>query len=428
MAHTTTTRFSNSLSTARSGGMALPTALLVLVTLTLLGTAAVFTSATELDIAGNGRQELQALSVAEAGVHEALARLNMRIPSAPTDYRIVPDVDAVTKAPIAGWSRTIVNKGTLGAIEVQTLTGAFGSAAVLPVSTTIQYKREAAEQPISHCAGGCSTPAEVVRFNTAFGYAGTGVPSGIPPTGSPTFGPPVLQILSTYTDGASGATKTLVVEATRTVSSVNITAAVRACDTVHIGAGGSGTTTIDAMNMPGQVPIIGKAPSASIDPGTTVTPSANVQLNTPCPSNLFEQTFGMTPTDMKAIADTVTSTQTMPPSGTTGKIIYVTGAGNWQGTGTIGSAEEPVIAIFEGSFQLQTATCYCIIFATGQVELNNNAKVFGAVIGVGTGAFGFPAGTGDTHIHGGSEVIYDPAVIDKLAQRSPFAVILWSAR
>ncbi len=65
MAHTTTTRFSNSLSTARSGGMALPTALLVLVTLTLLGTAAVFTSATELDIAGNGRQELQALSVAD---------------------------------------------------------------------------------------------------------------------------------------------------------------------------------------------------------------------------------------------------------------------------------------------------------------------------------------------------------------------------
>jgi Tfp pilus assembly protein PilX len=408
--------------------MALPTALLVLVTLTLLGTAAVFTSATELSIAGNGRQELEALSVAEAGVHESLARLNVK--DTTVAARIVPDADPVTGAPIAGWSRTIVNKNALGATEVQTLTGAFGTASALQVSTRVQYKIEAVEQPINHCnANGCGdaiNPPEVVRFNTAFGYAGTKVPSGIPPTGSPTAGPPVVQLVSTYTDAASGATKTLRVEATRTLSNARFTATVRACGTIHIGAGGSGTTTIDATNLqPSQVPITG-ASGVPIDAGTNVTPPGNVQANQGlCPPDLFEQTFGMTPNDLKAIADTVTSSSTMPPDGTKGKIIYVTGQGNWQGSGTIGSAEEPVIAIFEGSFQLQTATCYCIIFATGQVELNNNAVVQGAIVGVGTGAFAFPSQDANTHIHGGSRVIYNPDVVSNLTRSSPFATILW---
>src|SRR5918996_3637982 len=129
-----------------SRGAVLVTTLLVMIILTLLGTAAVFTSATDLSVAGNGRSDLEVSSLAEAGVHEALARVNSS-----GNGQIVPGVDG-SGNPIPDWSVTIVNKAApTPGTEVQTLTGNFGSSTALPFSTIVRYKREAVEYPIPHC-------------------------------------------------------------------------------------------------------------------------------------------------------------------------------------------------------------------------------------------------------------------------------------
>src|SRR5512145_3144988 len=107
---TTSTTPRDSGRPAATRGMALPTTLLVLVVLTLLGTAAVFTSSTEISIAGNGRQSLNAQSVAEAGIHEALSRLNAKAAPAPTSIK--PAVDA-GGLPVPTWEVRIRNAGVL---------------------------------------------------------------------------------------------------------------------------------------------------------------------------------------------------------------------------------------------------------------------------------------------------------------------------
>ena len=153
--------------------MVLVTTLLVMIILTLLGTAAVFTSATDLSIAGNGRSMLQGSSLAEAGLHEALARVNST-----AGGRITPGV--VGANPDPAWSMTILNKAAPNpATETQTLTGNFGSSTVLPFSTIVRYKKENADEvPVAHCSGVSCDADEVVRYHTNYGYTGAGVPTG----------------------------------------------------------------------------------------------------------------------------------------------------------------------------------------------------------------------------------------------------------
>lgn len=395
----------------RTRGTALPSALLVLVVLTLLGTAAVFTAGTELDIAGNSRRELQALSVAEAGVHEALARLNMRTGAAPN--RIRPgDNPPGSGTPDPNWTLTIVNASAPGANELQTMTGSFGSAMALPLSTVIRYKRETAENPIQHCnADGCTN--EVVHFHTGFSYTGIGVPIG----GSPTSGPPVLQLVSTFT--GTGAVKTLLVETTRAALRITTTATVRACGSARV----KDTATVNgALHMP--------AP-ASVQAGTTVevvdapTVTPAVSPSALCPANLFAQTFGMSQADMLAQAD-ITAANSEPPSGTKGKIIYVTGDAEWRGSGTIGTASEPVILVVDGGrFELRDdVTVNGIIYVIGdRFRIRDDATLNGAVVVWGDGPL--PSSERNAEIKDRSEVVYDPNVINGLANLSPYATILW---
>lgn len=58
-------------------GIALITALMVMVMLTILGLAAIMTSTTEMQIAGNEKTANRAFYAAEAGINEAIARFNL---------------------------------------------------------------------------------------------------------------------------------------------------------------------------------------------------------------------------------------------------------------------------------------------------------------------------------------------------------------
>lgn len=394
---------------ATSRGTALPTALLVLVVLTLLGTAAVFTSSTELDIAGNGRRELRALSVAEAGVHEAFARLNVKDPA--NVNRIVPGVNPPgSNTPEPSWSMQIV-AGTPGAGQVRTLTASADPATELPISTTIQYKKEqTGEVPVEHCNGTCDVN-EVVRFHTDYDYAGTNVPTGAK------IGPPVLRLVSTYGDGAS-TLKTLTVEAVRSVTQAKTPGTIKACSSVTC----TGSNTVDATSAPGTTAIVASGP---VNCGGHLTPpTATVQENQPaCPADLFDQTFGVSKEDMRGIADIVApGPYATPPNGTKGKIIYVTGASpvesSWQSNPVIGTEQEPVILVFEGDFRIQgTVTIYGIIYVMGNFTIGaGTPRIFGAVVAEGTTTM---------NLTGNSSFSYDPNVLDNLNKLSPFTTILW---
>ncbi len=393
-------------------GTALPAALLVLVVLTLLGTAAVFTASTEVDVAGNGRRELQALSVSEAGVHEALARLNVDDPAITS--RIVPG-ETSPGVPNPDWSVTIV-KGTPGANQVRTVTAGADPTAELPLSTAVRYKREAAESPVSHCnANGCG--AEVVRFHEDFAYQGTHVPKGTQ------VGPAVLQIESTYSQVGQ---KTLLVEAVRSLSQAKTPGTVRACGAINC----SGSNKTSSLADPTKSAIVAGTTSSGCDaskidpdPGTT-TPNS-VQTGQTCPADVFYDTFGMSKSDMKGIADiNATAPYATPPSGTKGKIIWVSGTtgSTWQGNPVIGTQQEPVIVIFEGDFHIQgTLQFYGVIYVMGNMSFGSgNLSLNGAVI--------VEKDTSTTGLSGNSTITYDPSVMNNLNKLSPFTTIGWKAK
>lgn len=399
----------------RQRGMALPTMLLVMLVLTLLGAAAALTASTDADIAGNGRQELNALSVAEAGIHEAIARLNIKTGNDPCGGtptpRIIPGVDGGGN-PVATWERTIVaTGGACASGTFQTTTGAAGGAATLPVTTIVRYKLEAPETPISHCdADGCN--GEVVRFHTGFGYAGTMVPK------STQIGPPVLELVSTYTEPGSGATRAITVEMTRSISQANTPGTLRSCGNVSL----TGSNTTDGNDHPDQVPVYA-AGTVTKTGAANPTPSANVKQNQgACPGDLFDQTFGMSKTDLKALADIHLNAGAAAPSGgsANGKIVWISGAGTttWNGNPTVGSPTEPVIVIVEGNMNVNgTITIYGVLYVMGTLTMGNgNWNMNGAVVS---------EGNANVSVAGNSTIRYDPTVMNSVNKLSPFTTILW---
>jgi PilX N-terminal len=385
-------------------GMALPTALLVILVLTLLGAAAAMTASIDLDISGNGRQELQALSYAEAGIHEAFARLNMKTGNPPA--RITPDVLGGGE-PDPDWDVTVVD-GVPGLDQRQTLS-AGGPAAALSTTTRIEYKKEAAEAPTSHCNGACDD--EVVRFHTNFDYSGTNVPTGA------RIGPPVLKITSTYTS-PTGASKTILVEAVRSLTQADTDAPLRSCGPVNCG---SAASEIDATLSPTNQAIIA-GPGGVTGCASNVLPAAATTEAAACPADLFSETFGMSKADMKGIADIVTpAPYGTPPNNTKGKIIYVTGASQstWQSNPVIGTQEEPVIVIFEGDFRIQgNIEIFGVVYISGTFTIGaGNPEIHGAIISEN------PANT--VNITGNIDFQYDPSVLDNLNRLSPFTTVLW---
>lgn len=394
----TTRRTSPRPARRSSRGTALPIALLVLVVLTLLGTAAVFTAGTEADIAGNSRQDLRTLSLAEAGIHEALARVNMRDPSAPTNYQIVP-AESPAGVPVSGWTASI-SEGT--------------SVGGLPVVTTIAYKIEDPDElPVPRCDGdGCD--GDVVRFHTSFGYAGAAVPSG-----SPAAAPAVLQIASTATD--SGGTKTVRLDAVRSITQVKTPAAVRACGDVSV----TGSTNINGTGADGNTAISAGGTVTSSGGGSTVTGS--IEENDPCPTagsnpSLFEQTFGVTPAELRAMAHITLNGNEGQPNSTNGQIIYVTNnpasQASWQGNKQYGTASEPVIVVFDGDFNIQGGVkIYGIVYVRGSFTIGAGTPVIQGAVVVEGGA--------SLTMTGNSTFAYDGTSLDNLNRSSPFTTISW---
>ena len=83
-------------------GMVLPLGLMFLAIIAILGTTAVIVTTTDLKIGSNYRASEQAFYVAEAGISEAMHRLNLNS----SDTNFIGEVPGIT--PTAGWGRYIV--------------------------------------------------------------------------------------------------------------------------------------------------------------------------------------------------------------------------------------------------------------------------------------------------------------------------------
>jgi hypothetical protein len=83
-------------------GMVLPLGLMFLAIIAILGTTAVIVTTTDLKIGSNYRASEQAFYVAEAGISEAMHRLNLNS----SDTNFIGEAPGIT--PTAGWGRYIV--------------------------------------------------------------------------------------------------------------------------------------------------------------------------------------------------------------------------------------------------------------------------------------------------------------------------------
>jgi Tfp pilus assembly protein PilX len=208
---------------ANERGATLITALLLLAVLSVLGTTAYLTSSVEVKIAGNYKTSKIAFYAAEAGVEEAMNRLNLD----DGDTNFIGE--AVGAAPTAGWGRYIVRQagGSDGAytelVTMQTVDGT-----EMDYQVKIYYKIED-----STYNNGADND-EMVLYGTDFGYGGDA-----PTTG--TF--PVIVMESTGS-GGNNSSSTVTVEVSRFPLDIGADAALASDDAVTVG----GSSLISGFN------------------------------------------------------------------------------------------------------------------------------------------------------------------------------------
>jgi len=182
---------------------------------------------------------------------------------------------------------------------------------------------------------------------------------------------------------------------------------------------GDGSTGV-AIQSAGTVSVGG---SGTVD-GSTVN-------NTSFPG--FETIFGVTKSDLKAnatITATYTSNVSNPsevPSGTAGQLIWITAkhsgvnqkltfTGSGSGGYQLGTPDNPVILVVDGNLTFNSVTVYGVVYVTGTFSNQGTSQSAGAIV---------VEGTADTDIlgTGGAKIQYSKSVLSNLngnSQMFPF--------
>ncbi|HLB25398.1 MAG TPA: PilX N-terminal domain-containing pilus assembly protein [Nitrospirota bacterium] len=209
-------------------GAALITALLFLTLLTVLGLASIYTSTTEVMISRNDYKAKQALYAADAGIQEAMAKIdyNTLSPAPPADPATNPD----WQAPFNG---TVTN-----------------DAFTATYSVTVKFKREGEYGDNFHLTGDNVDNDQVVRYNKGFQYSSSPILASTPAEAA-LKGRPVFSVVSvgTLSGGENPATATLVVDVSENTLNVYAPSGLysNACITA------SGSYEIDSGSMPAYI-------------------------------------------------------------------------------------------------------------------------------------------------------------------------------
>jgi Tfp pilus assembly protein PilX len=365
-------------------GMALVIALLLLLALTALGTALMMSVNTEGHIAGNQMRDAQALSVAEAGVQEAMLRL--RTGDVP---------DNLNKRMV-----TLIYEAPAGSIPVSS--GDTTSLPTLQPSGSYLGYSSATKK----LAQGSTSDLQVltVRYKTV-------ITPGSPPdtqivkyedTHNPKFntavGSPVFQIVSTGTKGQS--TRNVVAEVTR--AKMNILA--RAALSAHVGIQFKGNVNVCGHDHRADTPPqVGPGTCdaswlASTSPGSdlpggwsegsiTKQGSANI-YGTPSPWKDTQTGFYSGPWEALGMSQADFWAWVGPPrsslSGTPHGIYYLDDdavkqnqSGDWGMNGGDGDG----FIYCDGDFSINGNTTFKgLLYVEGDLKMNGNCWLLGGLI------------------------------------------------
>lgn len=120
----------------------------------------------------------------------------------------------------------------------------------------------------------------------------------------------------------------------------------------------------------------------TMDPTLSSKTSSLVNLTDPAQNQFFDMFFAQTKAEIKEAA--TTSSQMLPagtdPNGKTG-LIWIEGNTALHNTTVVGSATKPAILIVNGDLDMTGGTVYGVIYVTGDLKITGNPIVYGSIVG-----------------------------------------------
>jgi len=398
----------------------------------------------------NARREgsaLRAFFAAEAGVHEAAARMNVN-PSGASDDETEIKWTAGTGNPDAVRDPRLVGGNAPDPDPTNFSDSAVNSWRFWNYDPTWRYAGAGAPGDGNYPG---TTAAQQANLNTAgraFTYDGASARTLLPGSsyavrvvphirkvaGSWTFVDPrgVAALANTYyyrinaTGSHQGQTATVQVLVKKFFFGPAIPATVTAGGDVTIGGNASVTIGAAGDETPSGVAVQSAGTGTASGSGTITGAIAN---NTPFPA--FEAVFGLTKADLQAKA-TLTATYTANnttnppavPSGTVGQLIWLTAmnggvkkdltlTGSGAGGYTLGSPTQPVVLVVDGNLVVNSVTIYGVIYVTGTLRNQGGSQIKGSILVEGTAETDI-LGTGK----GGTKIAYSADVLRNLNRES----------
>jgi hypothetical protein len=428
--------------------------LMAVVVLLILGTTILTVSYSEDFNARREKSALLAFYAAEAGVHEALARMNLD-PSGPSDDETEIPWGSGTGNPDSVLDPRMLQGNQPDPSPANYSDSSIPSYRFWNYDPAWRYSGTGAGGEGNYPGATSTQQANLALAGRAFTYASAS-PRTLPSGSSYAVRvvPHIRNVAATWSfvdeRGAAAAANTYYYGVTSTGTNGNQSAetrvivrklflaasvrgAVTAAGDVSVGGNASVSAGDPGDENPSGVATY-SAGTASISGSGTIVGSA--QNNGAFPG--FQATFGMTPAEMRASA-TITATYTADtsnppevPSGTEGKVIWITakdslggnrkltftgGGGGYQ----LGSPSQPVILIVDGNLTLNTVIIYGIIYVTGQFRNQGSSQIRGAVFVEDTGTTDL-SGTGNPP----PKIGYSRSVLNRLDKGSglfPFRAV-----
>lgn len=406
-------------------GVALVLALMVLAALTMMGIAAIMTSTLDMQIAGNERTGIQAQYAAEAGIAEAIGRLNL-----PSPNNITTPATPAPPWP-ADWSRNTASNYRNWFSSFKGEIKSTDNKVFFNYSVRVSLKQLPTDS------------TKVAFYNQTSGYSKSPYVSG---------GQPVYYIEST---GRSGNYRSAVVlELTKDVYNYNIQGGLSAKGPIKMG----GSATIDGRQHPetataaGQLGgscsfnnLTGTQPAVytsgtlqKVGGATSELPLNSSQTGAPYAPNYPWDALGLTQEQFNSAF----TQQTMSYGGALVGQLHISGTGTYQVTNISGNG---ILVVHNPNYQPSlgcpacgscSGSCAPALFRTAggaaggtykgiiiadQVELRGGVTVVGAVVSLTTIettelAFGNP------------QILYSCEAIEKYAGGKPKKKLAWTVK
>jgi hypothetical protein len=420
--------------------------LMAVVVLLILGTTILTVSYSEDFNARREKSALLAFYAAEAGVHEALARMNLD-PSGPSDDETeIPwgsgtgNPDSVLDPRMLQGNQPDPSPANYSDSSIPSYrfwnydpawrysgTGAGGEGNYPGATSTQQANLALAGRAFTYASAsprtlpsGSSYAVRVVPHIRSVAATWSFVDERAAAAAANTY---YYKVTSTGTYGAQSALAQVIVK--KYFFGLTIPATIAAGGGVVVGGNATVTSGESGDENPTGVAIQSAGTASATGSGEI---SGSVVNDTTFPG--FEAIFGMTTTEMYAnagIKASYTSNTSNPgavPSGTIGKVIWITAkdgglkkditfTGSGPGGYMIGSASQPVIMVVDGNLNLNTVTFYGAIYVTGVFRNQGGSQIRGSIAVEGTAETDIlGTGAGD-----GTKIEYSKSVLRNINEK-----------